>query len=63
MGMDELSVVPAVLPEIKKIIRTLNYTDMVALARQALGMATVGSVKKCLVAFLKKNCPDIPYTD
>ncbi len=63
MGMDELSVVPAVLPEIKKIIRTLKYTDMVALAREALGMSTVGSVKKCLAAFLKKNCPDIPYAD
>jgi len=61
LGMDELSVVPAVLPEIKKIIRSLNYTDMVALARQALGMTTAGKVRACLTTFLTKSCPDIPF--
>lgn len=60
LGMDELSVVPGILPEIKKIIRSLHYTDMVALARQALGMATVEKVEDCLTTFLKKHCPDIP---
>ncbi len=60
MGMDELSVVPAVLPEIKKIIRSLTYADMVTLARQALGMATSEKVEACLRTFLKKHCPDIP---
>jgi phosphotransferase system enzyme I (PtsI) len=60
LGMDELSVVPAVLPEIKKIIRSLRYTDMVALARQALGMPTARKVRECLTTFLTKSCPDIP---
>lgn len=60
MGMDELSVVPGVLPEIKKIIRSLTYTDMVTLARQALGMQTAEKVEACLRSFLKKYCPDIP---
>jgi phosphoenolpyruvate-protein kinase (PTS system EI component) len=61
LGMDELSVVPAVLPEIKKIIRSLSYADMVALARQALAMQTAGKVRECLAAFLTKSCPDIPF--
>ena len=52
--------VPGVLPEIKKIIRSLTYTDMVMLARQALGMPTAEKVEACLETFLKKYCPDIP---
>lgn len=60
MGMDELSVVPAVLPEIKKIIRSLNYSDMVMLARKALSLSTSEEVETCLREFLQKECPDIP---
>jgi phosphotransferase system enzyme I (PtsI) len=60
MGMDELSVVPAVLPEIKKIIRSLKYDDMVMLARKALSLSTSEEVEACLREFLKKECPDIP---
>jgi phosphoenolpyruvate-protein phosphotransferase (PTS system enzyme I) len=60
MGMDELSVVPAVLPEIKKIIRSLTYTEMVALAREVLVLTSADKVETTLRQFLKKRCPDIP---
>jgi phosphotransferase system enzyme I (PtsI) len=60
LGMDELSVVPAVLPEIKKIIRSLNYTDMQMIARKALSMSTTEEVESYLRKFLKEGCPDIP---
>jgi phosphotransferase system enzyme I (PtsI) len=60
LGMDELSVVPAVLPEIKKIIRSLNYADMQLIARKVLGMSAHEEVESCLRKFLKEECPDIP---
>lgn len=63
LGIDELSVVPAVLPEIKKIIRSLRFTDMQMIAQKALGMATGEEVESCLVSFLKNECPDIPLED
>ncbi|HEV8537286.1 MAG TPA: phosphoenolpyruvate--protein phosphotransferase [Bacteroidota bacterium] len=60
LGIDELSVVAGILPEIKKIIRSLRYTDMQTIARKALGMATGEEVETCLVGFLRNACPDIP---
>lgn len=60
MGIDELSVVPAVLPEIKKIIRTLNYKAAQELAAKVLTMTSAVDVERCLRDFMKKECPDIP---
>ncbi|HTK80724.1 MAG TPA: phosphoenolpyruvate--protein phosphotransferase [Bacteroidota bacterium] len=60
LGMDELSVVPGILPEIKKIIRAMNYTDMQSVARKVLGMSASEEVESHLRDFLKQQCPDIP---
>jgi phosphotransferase system enzyme I (PtsI) len=60
LGMDELSVVPAVLPEIKKIIRSLSYKDMQEIAKKMLSFSSSEEVEMYLRSFLKKKCPDIP---
>jgi phosphotransferase system enzyme I (PtsI) len=60
LGMDELSVVPAILPEIKKIIRSLDYSEMQTLATRALASTTSGEVEQLMKRFFKKNLPDIP---
>ncbi|MBI5475275.1 MAG: phosphoenolpyruvate--protein phosphotransferase [Ignavibacteriales bacterium] len=60
LGIDELSVVPAVLPEIKKIIRSLNYSEMQELATNALHAETNEELEKILMKFFKKNLHDIP---
>ncbi|MBI5216769.1 MAG: phosphoenolpyruvate--protein phosphotransferase [Ignavibacteriae bacterium] len=60
IGIDELSVVPSMLPEIKKIIRSLNYAECQKLAHTILSFATRQEVEACLENFMKKNCPDIP---
>ncbi len=60
LGMDELSVVPAVLPEIKKIIRSLDYNEMQTLAARALASTTSGEVEQLMKRYFKKNLPDIP---
>jgi phosphotransferase system enzyme I (PtsI) len=63
LGIDELSVVPAVLPEIKKIIRSLNYSLMKELAVQVMGASTSDEVERMISKFFKKHLPDIPLGD
>ncbi len=63
LGMDELSVVPVVLPEIKKIIRSLTYTQMQEVAKTALGLGTGDEVEEYLRDFLTKALPDLPLDD
>jgi phosphotransferase system enzyme I (PtsI) len=63
MGMDELSVVPAVLPEIKKIIRSVSYASLQALAREALAGESGSQVRRLLRDFIIREIPDIPLDD
>ena len=61
-GLDELSVVPSMLPEIKKIIRSLTYTECKKLSQDILNFATNEEVEAYMKEFLKTNCPDIPIS-
>jgi len=63
MGMDELSVVPAVLPEIKKIIRSVSYASLQELAREALSKGSGAEVRQLLREFIAREIPDIPLDD
>ncbi len=60
MGMDELSVVPVALPKIKKIIRSLKYSQMQKLAATVLRMTTAEEVEQYLSKFVQKEFPDFP---
>lgn len=60
LGLDEFSVVPKVLPEIKKIIRTVKYRDAKKIAKKALTMVTEDEMKNYLADVMKKYSPDIP---
>jgi phosphotransferase system enzyme I (PtsI) len=61
LGMDELSVVPVVLPEIKKIIRSLNFSEMQEVAKTALNMTTSTEVEEYLRDYMRKRLPEIPH--
>jgi phosphotransferase system enzyme I (PtsI) len=63
MGMDELSVVPSVLPEIKKIIRSVSYASLQDLARRALALRSGGDVENLLREFIASEVPDIPLEE
>lgn len=63
LGFDELSVIPSLVPEIKKIIRTLTYKDTRTLAQTALKAKRGSEVRECLLLFMQKKCPDIPITE
>jgi len=60
LGLDEFSVVPNMLPEIKKIIRSVKYSDAQKLAKQVLMMKTEDEIKDTLKSVMSKKFPDIP---
>ena len=60
LGIDELSVVPAILPEIKKIIRSLDYSEVKEMAMKALNLSTSDEIEKLVFRFFRKHFPDIP---
>jgi phosphotransferase system enzyme I (PtsI) len=60
LGLDEFSVVPTVLPEIKKIIRSIRYTEAVHVAERVLTMQSEDEIKAYLKQLMKQKFPDIP---
>ncbi len=60
LGLDEFSVVPTVLPEIKKIIRSIRYTDAVKVAEHALTLNSEDEIEKYLRHLMKQKFPEIP---
>lgn len=60
MGIDSLSVVPSVLPEVKKIIRSISYKDAAKISRRALTMGTPEEVFNYLKTTLKSKLPEVP---
>ncbi len=60
MGLDEFSVSPAIVPEIKKIIRSSNYGEARDLSAQCLKMDTAEAVEEYLGRFMTERFPDIP---
>lgn len=63
MGIDELSVVPTVLPEIKKIIRSVKYKDAKRIADKVLTLHTEVDIRDYLGSVVKKQLPEIPLED
>lgn len=60
LGLDELSVVPAVLPEIKKIIRSIKYKDAKKVADAVLSMGDAEEIRTYLSSIVKNKVPEIP---
>jgi phosphotransferase system enzyme I (PtsI) len=60
LGLDEFSVVPNILPEIKKIIRSIHYTEAQHVAERVLAMQSEDEIKTFLKHLMKHKFPDIP---
>jgi len=63
LGLDEFSVIPYVLPEIKKIIRSVPLREAQKIAVKAMKFSTVEEVKEFLVGHVKRLAPDIPLPE
>jgi phosphotransferase system enzyme I (PtsI) len=62
LGLDEFSVVPAVLPEIKKIIRSIKYKEARRIAEKALRFSTEEEVEQYVREVIKEKFPEIPLS-
>jgi phosphotransferase system enzyme I (PtsI) len=60
LGIDELSVIPTILPEIKKIIRSIKYKDTKKIADKVLTLATEDEIRDYLATVIKDKVPDLP---
>ncbi len=63
LGLDELSVNPAILPEIKKIIRSVKYRDARRIADKMLSYATEEEIQEFLCVDHQEQGPEIPIDE
>jgi phosphotransferase system enzyme I (PtsI) len=63
LGIDELSVLPSVLPEIKKIILSIRYKEAKRVADKVLGMSTDQEIRDHLASIIKNKVPEIPIDE
>jgi phosphotransferase system enzyme I (PtsI) len=59
MGIDELSVSPIDVPEIKKVIRGTNYREARKLARQTLEFSTAQEISEFMRRYMRPRFKDI----
>jgi phosphotransferase system enzyme I (PtsI) len=60
LGLDEFSVLPTVLPEIKKIIRSVKHKEARRIADKILTLPTEEEIKQYLSTVVKTKLPDLP---
>ncbi len=63
LGLDEFSMSPGSILQIKKLIRSVRFTDAQKLANKALTMSTGQEVEEIAVARLKELAPNIFTTE
>jgi phosphotransferase system enzyme I (PtsI) len=63
LGVDELSVIPPILPEIKKIIRSIKFKDAQHVAEKVLGMTREHDIRSYLSSIIKNKVPEIPLEE
>jgi phosphoenolpyruvate-protein phosphotransferase (PTS system enzyme I) len=57
LGIDEFSVSPNVIPEVKRLIRSVTYDECRALVRRVSKMRTTAEIENEIEAFMKAHTP------
>jgi len=60
LGLDELSVSPVALPEIKKLIRSMTFTDAKSFARKAQKIVSAREMERFCSVEMKKRFANLP---
>ncbi len=58
-GLEELSVVPKMVPEIKRIVKTIKFKDARRISKRALVFKTQNEVKEFIIKELKGIIPEV----
>ncbi|MBN2092408.1 phosphoenolpyruvate--protein phosphotransferase [candidate division KSB1 bacterium] len=61
LGLDELSVSPIALPEIKQIIRSIKFSDAAHIAQKVMQMENGAEIKKYIRKVMAKRFKDFPF--
>ncbi|KAA3659879.1 MAG: phosphoenolpyruvate--protein phosphotransferase [Calditrichaeota bacterium] len=61
LSIDELSVSPMLLPEIKKIIRATDFKEAAKIAEKALTFSTVAEVEKFIQRYMQRKFKDLIF--
>lgn len=61
LGLDELSVSPVVVPKIKQIIRSINYSEATQIAQRVLQMETSQEIQNFIEKVMEKKFRDFPF--
>ena len=59
LGLDEFSASSYLIPEIKKILRSVTYDETMSLVRKALGMSTATEVRDLVDRFIIDKRPEL----
>ena len=59
LDIDELSASPYLLPEIKKVVRSVTFDETRALARKALQLKTADEVRTAIEKFISERRPEL----
>jgi phosphotransferase system enzyme I (PtsI) len=59
LGIDEFSASPNVLPEIKKIVRSVTYDECKTIVKRVLQWSTTEKIEGHVEAFLRERIPDL----
>jgi phosphotransferase system enzyme I (PtsI) len=59
LQIDEFSCTPNMIPEVKKVIRSVTYDESKMLLKKILKHRTTGDIEKDVRALLKERCPDL----
>jgi len=62
LGLESFSVTPDMIPEIKKIIRSIHYSEAVHVAERVLTMDTEDEIRSFLATVMKQKFPELPVT-
>jgi len=61
LGFDELSVSPASIPQVKRVIRSISFEETEKLAKKILSIDSSPTIHTTLIKFVKEKNPDIFY--
>lgn len=61
MELDELSVSPIAVPEIKRIIRAVEFQEAVAIYRKVMEMSTASEIEKSMMRYMRRKFKDMVF--
>jgi phosphotransferase system enzyme I (PtsI) len=63
LGLDELSISAYMIPEVKRIIRSITYDEAKMLVRKAMGLSTAAEIRHLVASVMHERFPELVGED